>query len=1057
MPRVDDRLAEGFAHRAPVFGAGSVGVGAPVAKPVEAEPRRGLWTQAGIVAVAAPVEGVEVGSTVGGNGLAFAGGADGVEVDVFDEPTGVGVGFDELGFEAALEEVSAAAVAVVEADGVSDLEPADGLAEVCPWSFQDEVIMVRHQTVGVEPDAEAFDHFGQCVEETVAVMVVAEDGLAFVTAGGDVIGGIRELNAERTCHNVAQTIDQHSICQVWRVDPYSRGLCFGEISLPSSAMNTPYINTIPVSQQPPYPGDRELERRIKSYIRWNAMAMVVNANREHPGLGGHISTFASSATLYEVGFNHFFRGHDLVYFQGHASPGIYARAFLEGRLDERHLRNFRQELASGGGLSSYPHPYLMPEFWQFPTVSMGLGPILSIYQARFNRYMKARGFLKGDEPKVWCFVGDGETDEPETLGALTLAAREQLDNLIWVVNCNLQRLDGPVRGNGKIIQELETAFRGAGWNVIKVIWGSAWDPLLAADKSGKLVQRMAEAVDGEYQKYSVERGSYIRKHFFGKYPELLELVNHLTDDQLRKLNRGGHDPVKVYAAYQAAVEHTGQPTVILAKTVKGYGLGEAGEGRNISHQQKKLNEKELREFRVRFGIPISDEDVVNTPFYRPAPDSPEIRYLQERRRQLGGTLPQRRLTAPALPAPPLDAFGELLKGSGQLEVSTTMSFVRLLSLLLRDKKLGRQIVPIIPDEARTFGMDALFREVGIYSQKGQLYEPVDSQQLLYYKEAADGQILEEGITEAGAMSSFIAAGTAYASHGQPMIPFFIYYSMFGFQRIGDLMWLAGDIMAKGFLLGATAGRTTLNGEGLQHEDGHSHLIASTIPNLLAYDPAFAYEIAVIIQDGIRRMYEAGENIFYYLTLHNENYAMPAMPAGVEAGILNGLYRFQPGPAGKKHKAHLFGSGALIRSALKAQEILAERYDVSADVWSATSYKRLRNEALAAQRWNRLHPTAPPRQSYLEQTLAGEKGVFVAVSDYMKIVPEQIAQWVPGGLTVLGTDGFGRSDTRESLRRYFEVDAESVVIATLGRFDKKLAAQAIKDLGVDPEKSYPKIL
>jgi pyruvate dehydrogenase E1 component len=829
------------------------------------------------------------------------------------------------------------------------------------------------------------------------------------------------------------------------------------------AMNTPYINTIPVGNQPPYPGDRELERRIKSYIRWNAMAMVVNANRDHAGLGGHISTYASCATLYEVGFNHFFRGPagdrpaDMVYFQGHASPGIYSRAFLEGRLDERHLRNFRQELAEGGGLSSYPHPYLMPEFWQFPTVSMGLGPILSIYQARFNRYLRARGFIKGDEAKVWCFVGDGETDEPETLGALTLAARENLDNLIWVVNCNLQRLDGPVRGNGKIIQELATAFHGAGWNVIKLIWGSEWDPLLAADQTGKLVQRMEEAVDGDYQKYSVERGSYIRKHFFGKYQELLELVNHLTDDQLRKLGRGGHDPVKVYAAYKAAMEHTGQPTVILAKTVKGYGLGEAGEGRNISHQQKKLNEKELREFRVRFGIPISDEDVVNTPFYRPAPDSPEMRYLQDRRKTLGGYLPQRRVTAPALPAPKLEAFGELLKGSGKVEASTTMSFVRSLSLLLRNKELGRRIVPIIPDEARTFGLDALFREVGIYAPKGQLYEPVDSEQLLYYNETKDGQILEEGITEAGAMSSWVAAGTAYATHGQPMIPFFIYYSMFGFQRIGDLMWLAGDIMAKGFLLGATAGRTTLNGEGLQHEDGHSQLLASTIPNIVAYDPAFAYEIAVIIQDGMRRMYEAGENIFYYLTLHNENYAMPPMPAGVEQGILNGLYRFKPGPAGKKHKAHIFGSSSLIRSALRAQEILAERYDVSADVWSATSYKRLRNEALAAQRWNRLHPTAPPRQSYLEQILAGEKGAFVAVSDHMKIVPEQIAQWVPGGLTVLGTDGFGRSDTRENLRRFFEVDAESVVIATLGRIDKKLAAQAIKDLGVDPEKAFPNLL
>ena len=853
-------------------------------------------------------------------------------------------------------------------------------------------------------------------------------------------------------------------------------------------VSSPYVNTIPVEQQPSYPGNREVERRIKSYLRWNAMAMVVNANRRHHGIGGHISTYASCATLYEVGFNHFFRGGegdrpaDMIFFQGHATPGNYARAFLEGRLEVRDLQNFRQELAEGGGLSSYPHPYLMPDFWQFPTVSMGLGPILSIYQARFNRYLKARGFLKDEEPKVWCFVGDGETDEPESLGALTLPARENLDNLIWVVNCNLQRLDGPVRGNGKIIQELEALFRGAGWNVIKVIWGSDWDPLFAADEKGLLAKRMEEAVDGDYQKYSVEPGSYTRRHFFGRYPELKALVNHLTDEQIRKLLRGGHDPSKVYAAYKAAVEHTGSPTVILAKTVKGYGLGEAGEGRNITHQQKKLNEKELREFRARFGVPISDEEIADTPFYRPPTESEETRYLLERRRALGGSLPKRVVKGSPIQAPALSDFAEFFKGSGRTEVSTTMAFVRLLSQLLRHKELGRQIVPIIPDEARTFGLDALFRDYGIYAHQGQLYEPVDRASLLYYHEAKDGQILEEGINEAGAMSSFLAAGTAYANHGVITIPFYIYYSMFGFQRIGDLMWLAGDVRARGFLLGATAGRTTLNGEGLQHQDGHSHLLASTIPNLLTYDPAFAFEIAVIIQDGIRRMFQEYEDVFYYLTLYNENYAMPPMPSprgmstseappasqvpiprgeGVESGILKGLYKFKPGGPGK-HKAHLFGSGPLIRSALAAQEILAERYDVSADVWSATSYKLLRNDCLRAARWNMLHPTATPQKSYLEATLEKEQGVFVAVSDYMKIVPDQIAPWVPGGLTTLGTDGFGRSDTRERLRRFFEVDAEMTVIATLsalarrGAVDRELVAKAIEDLNVDPEKAHAAI-
>jgi len=836
-----------------------------------------------------------------------------------------------------------------------------------------------------------------------------------------------------------------------------------------ATVSTPYVNTIPVDRQPEFPGDWEMERRIKSYIRWNAMAMVVNANRQHKGLGGHISTYASAATLYEVGFNHFFRGRtekfvgDMIYFQGHGVPGIYARAFLERRLDEHHLQNFRQELAEGGGLSSYPHPYLMPHFWQFPTVSMGLAPLLSIYQARFNRYLQARGVLKGEEPKVWAFLGDGECDEPETLGSITLASRENLDNLIWVINCNLQRLDGPVRGNGKIIQELEALFRGAGWNVIKVIWGSDWDDLLARDTTGLLVKRMEEAVDGDYQKYSVEPGSYTRKHFFGKYPELLKLVNHLTDDQIRKLARGGHDTRKVYAAYKAAFEHKGQPTVILAKTIKGYGLGEAGEGRNISHQQKKMNEKELREFRARFNIPISDDVIAETPFYRPDENSPETKYLMERRKALGGFLPERKVNFKPLEIPGLNAFTEFFKGSGLLEVSTTMAFVRLLSTLLRNKAIGKRIVPIIPDEARTFGLDALFREIGIYSSKGQLYEPVDIKSLLYYHEAKDGQILEEGITEAGAMSSFIATATSYASLAEPMIPFYIYYSMFGFQRVGDLMWLAGDIRAKGFLLGATAGRTTLNGEGLQHEDGHSHLLMSTIPTVMAYDPAFAYEVAVIIVDGMKRMFVDGEEIFYYLTLYNENYTMPPMPEGVQEGILRGLYRFKKGPDGCEHKAHILGSGPLINQALRAQQILAERYNVSADVWSATSYKRLRNETIQCKRWNMLHPTESPRRSYLENTLAKEKGVFVAVSDSIRAVPDQIAPWAPGGLMTLGTDGFGRSDTRQRLRRFFGVDAEHTAIATLyalaekNRIGRDVVARAIRELGVDPEMAQPEIL
>ncbi len=837
---------------------------------------------------------------------------------------------------------------------------------------------------------------------------------------------------------------------------------------PVGGPTTPYLNTIGVEEQPKYPGNWQVERRIKSFMRWNAMAMVVKANST-TNVGGHISSYASAATLYEIGFNHFFRGAsdsfpgDLVYFQGHAAPGIYARAFMEGRLSETHLQNFRQELAEGGGLSSYPHPYLMPDFWQFPTVSMGLGPIGSLYQARFNRYLKARGLVQWKhEPKVWCFVGDGESDEPESLGAITLGAREGLDNLIWVVNCNLQRLDGPVRGNGKIIQELEGLFRGAGWNVIKVIWGSDWDDLLRRDTSGLLLKRMEECVDGDYQKYCVEPGSYTRKHFFGKYPQLLDLVNHLTDEQISKLLRGGHDTKKVYAAYHAAMAHTGQPTVILAKTVKGYGLGEAGEGRNITHNQKKMNEKELREFRRRFDIPISDDIIAETPFYRPPADSVEIQYLMERRKKLGGFLPARHVKEQRLEVPDLSYFADFFKPS-TTEISTTTAFVSAIRTLLRHKGIGRNVVPIIPDEARTFGLDALFREFGIYSSKGQLYEPVDRASLLYYHEAKDGQILEEGISEAGSMASFIAAGTSYATHGVPMIPFYIYYSMFGFQRVGDQMWLAGDIRAKGFLLGATAGRTSLNGEGLQHQDGHSLLHASTIPTCLPYDPAFGYELAIIVADGLRRMFLQGEEIFYYLSLYNENYAMPAMPEGVQDGVLAGLYKFKAGPSNAKIKAHILGSGTLIQSALKAQVILAERYGVSADVWSATSYKLLRTDALRCQRWNMMHPSQPPRRSYVETVLAGESGPFVAVSDNVRTVPDQIHPWVPGGLFTLGTDGFGRSDTRARLRRFFSVDTECTVVGTLYALAQKklvplsLVEQAIKDLGVNPEKVQPELV
>ena len=838
------------------------------------------------------------------------------------------------------------------------------------------------------------------------------------------------------------------------------------VEMPFSA-NTPYINTIPREKQPPFPGNREIERRIKSLIRWNAMAMVVGANKLESGIGGHISTYASAATLYEIGFNHFFKGKgengsgDQIYFQGHASPGIYARAFLEGRLTTEQLKNFRRELKPEGGLSSYPHPWLMPDFWEFPTVSMGLGPIMAIYQARFNRYLEDRGLKEKSDHHVWAFLGDGETDEPETLGAITLASREKLDNLIFIINCNLQRLDGPVRGNSKIIQELEAIFRGAGWNVIKVIWGSDWDPLLEKDKEGKLVKRMGEIVDGQYQKFSVETGEYIREHFF--QDDLKHMAVNLTDEQLQKMKRGGHDPEKVYAAYKAAVEHKGSPTVILAKTIKGYGLGESGEGKNITHQQKKLNEDELKEFRTRFGIPISDEDVASTPFYKPSEDSAEMKYLKGRRESLDGYVPERRVTAGSIKTPSEEIFEEFYKGTEGREVSTTMVFVRMLAKLLKDKEIGKFIVPIVPDEARTFGMEALFRQVGIYSHVGQLYDPVDKESLLYYKEAVNGQILEEGITEAGSMSSFISAGTAYATHGINMIPFFVYYSMFGIQRIGDLVWAAGDMRCKGFLLGGTSGRTTLNGEGLQHQDGHSHLLAYAFPNLVTYDPAFAFEIAVIIRDGIRRMYEEQENIHYYLTIMNENYAMPPMPEGAKEGIVKGMYKFKPSDKkNPKLHAQLMGSGTIINGVLKAQEILEKDYEVAADVWSVTSYKELRRDALNVERWNLLNPGSKPKESYLQKILKNEKGVFVSASDYVKALPDSIAKWFPRPLYSLGTDGFGRSEGRTELRDFFEVDAKHIVLATLhalaneGSIEHSVVKKAIKDLKINPSKPNPMI-
>jgi pyruvate dehydrogenase E1 component len=862
---------------------------------------------------------------------------------------------------------------------------------------------------------------------------------------------------------VLQNADRDRIVRL--LDALSHRARQSGVRVPFSAV-TPYVNTIPADAQQPLPGSQEIERRIKSLIRWNALSMVVRANRISEGIGGHISTYASAATLYEVGFNHFFRGKskdsdgDLVYFQGHASPGIYARAYLEGRLSVEKLENFRRELKPGGGLSSYPHPWLMPDFWEFPTVSMGLGPIMAIYQARFQRYLEDRGLKKPSDTKVWAFLGDGETDEPEALGAITLAPREKLDNLIFVINCNLQRLDGPVRGNGQIIQELEAAFRGAGWNVIKVIWGSDWDPLLAKDKDGLLVRRMGEIVDGQYQKYAVESGAYVRQHFWASDPRLLDMVKHLSDDQLTKMRLGGHDPVKIYNAYKAAVEHKGSPTVILARTIKGYGLGEAGEGKNITHQQKKLNEEDLKSFRSRFGIPISDEKVAEAPFYRPPDDAPEMQYLRERRKALGGSVPSRMVRVEPVKAPLEPIFEEFYKGTEGRKASTTMVFVRMLSKLLRDKEIGDLIVPIVPDEARTFGMESLFRAVGIYSHAGQMYEPVDMDTLLYYKEAKDGQILEEGITEAGSMSSFIAAGTAYATYGINTIPFFIYYSMFGFQRIGDLIWAAADQRVRGFLLGGTAGRTTLAGEGLQHQDGQSHLLAWPVPNCLSYDPAFAYEIAIIIQDGIKRMYRDGESIFYYLTLMNEQYEMPPMPEGAREGILKGMYRVSAAGGGQKVRVQLLGSGAILNEVMAAQKILGEKYGVPSDVWSVTSYPQLARDAYACERWNMLHPLGEPRVPYVAQMLAKAPGVVVAASDYLKVLPDSIARWIGRPVLSLGTDGFGRSEDRKSLREFFEVDSRFITVGALsslaraGEIDRKVVVQAMKDLDINPDKPSP---
>jgi len=832
--------------------------------------------------------------------------------------------------------------------------------------------------------------------------------------------------------------------------------------MPISA-TTPYINTISLDKEERSSGNFELEHRIRALMRWNAMVIVLNANKESSELGGHIASFASAATLYDVGFNHFFHGKtddhggDLVYFQGHSSPGIYARAFIEGRLSEEQLYKFRQEV-DGDGLSSYPHPWLMPNFWQFPTVSMGLGPLMAIYQARFMRYLEHRGLAKTEGRKVWAFLGDGETDEPESLGAISMAGRENLDNLIFVVNCNLQRLDGPVRGNGKIIQELEGVFRGAGWNVIKVVWGGRWDRLLAKDKSGLLLKRMEEVVDGEYQTYKSRDGAYVRQHFFGKYPELLELVADMSDDDIWHLNRGGHDPHKVFAAYASAEKHKGQPTVILAKTVKGYGMGVAGEGQNITHQQKKVGEEALRKFRDRFNIPVTDEQLPKLPFVRPAEDSQEMKYLRERGAAMG-TIPARKPVVEKLQIPELSAFDALLKDSEDREFSTTMAFVRLLGVLVKDKNLGKKIVPIVPDESRTFGMEGMFRQLGIFSQVGQLYTPQDADQLMFYKEDQSGQILQEGINEAGGMADWIAAATAYANHGVAMIPFYIYYSMFGFQRIGDLAWAAGDLRSRGFLLGGTAGRTTLNGEGLQHQDGHSHLIAATIPNCVSYDPTFAYELAVIIHDGMRRMYQNQEDVFYYLTVMNENYMHPAMPKGAEEGIIKGMYRFSERKTNAKVKVQLLGSGTILREVIAAAELLEKDFGVAADVWSVTSFNELRREGIDCERWNTLHPDTKPRVSHVEQCLDGKTPV-VAATDYIRSYADQIRPFVKARYRTLGTDGFGRSDTRKKLRHFFEVDRYYVAVAALkaladeGAIKSSEVSKAIKLYKINPDKPNP---
>ena len=828
--------------------------------------------------------------------------------------------------------------------------------------------------------------------------------------------------------------------------------------------NTAYVNTISPGREAPYPGDRAIERRIEAFLRWNAMAMVVNANKVSSEYGGHISSYASSATLYEVGFNHFWRGPtaehrgDMVFIQGHSAPGIYARAFLEGRLSEDQLRRFRQEVG-GGGLSSYPHPWLMPDFWQFPTVSMGLGPMMAIFQAFFMRYMEHRDLVDQTDRKVWAFLGDGEMDEPESMGAIGLPVREKLDNLVFVINCNLQRLDGPVRGNGSIVQELEATFQGAGWKVIKVLWGTRWDPLFARDTDGLLRRRMEEAVDGEYQNFKAKGGAYTREHFFGKYPELKAMVANMSDDDIWRLNRGGHDARKVYAAYHEAMQSDGRPVVILAKTVKGYGMGSAGEGQMIAHQQKKMDEDAMRTFRDRFNIPIPDEEVAKVPFFRPPENSEEMQYLRERRERLGGYLPKRVTDAPPLAVPDLSAFASQLEGTGEREISTTMALVRMLTALVRDKSIGRHIVPIVPDEARTFGMEGMFRQIGIYSSGGQLYTPQDADQLMFYKEDKNGQILEMGINEAGALCAWNAAGTAYANHGVNMVPFYIYYSMFGFQRVGDFVWAAGDMQSRGFLIGGTAGRTTLAGEGLQHQDGHSHLLASTYPNCVCYDPAYAYELAVIVHDGLKRMFESQENVFFYISCMNENYTQPAMPEGAEEGILRGAHRIKEGGAGDT-RVQLLGSGTILRETLAAAKMLQGDFGICADVWSVTSFNVLRREAQDLERWNRLHPMDDPKTSFVEECFGDCEGPFVAATDYMTIVADQIRQWIPGRYVTLGTDGFGRSDARKALRAHFEVDCNHIAVAALkaladeGKIGRDKVEEAIRRYGIDQEKPNP---